>query len=369
MRGVILAGLLAATPALADTPAPSGPARQGGDKAPPQSVWVIETGGEGRHLQSGLRCASDVGGFARTPLTVFDGFGLDVACGYDGRGVAITQYFSRGFALDQAYDQAKAAVSQSQAARNPVLKTEGQVERGGLTFRRAEFELDGGTVRSDIWMTDIHGWVLKYRVSYMPKDADAVMAELDLLIAQVRKSAVPHLDLCAKSQVPDRPGKAVKAKRSSADDTMTALLAGADAMAAAEDAAKGEAEPPVPITFCVEGPVVRKDLGLLAWRGVTPDGEDARVDHLSAMTVGAPPTLEIALDDLGALVRTELTGKGGPRWQATLTQDRKVFIFGQVEGRPSPAVAAELMESILKGKARAIGSYDLDGKTISVTTP
>ena len=113
MRGVILAGLLAATPALADTPAPSGPARQGGDKAPPQSVWVIETGGEGRHLQSGLRCASDVGGFARTPLTVFDGFGLDVACGYDGRGVAITQYFSRGFALDQAYDQAKAAVAQN----------------------------------------------------------------------------------------------------------------------------------------------------------------------------------------------------------------------------------------------------------------
>lgn len=368
MRALILAGLLVATPVLADTSAARGPAREDGEKAPPQSVWTIENGGEGRHLQSGLSCPAQLGGFNRTPLTVFDGFGLDVACGYNGSAV-ITLYFSRGFPLEQAYAEAKTAVTRSYEARNPLLKGETQVERGGLKFRRAEFELDGGAMRSDVWMTDIHGWVLKYRVSYLPKDADAALAEVDLLTAQVRKSAGAHLDLCAKSQVPARPGKAVKARRNSADNTMAALLAGAGAMVAADEASEEEKAAAVPITYCVEGPVVRKDVGFLGWRGVTPDGEDARADRLTAMTVGPPPTLDIALDELGAIMAAELTGKGGERWQATYEQKREVFIFGQFEGRPSPELAAELLERILSGKARAIGSYNLDSKSISIVTP
>jgi hypothetical protein len=368
MRALILAGLLFAGPALADTTPPAGPPAGPTDgktgRAPPQSVWKIGAGGDAEHLQSGLSCPLEVGGFRQAGITTYDGYGLDVSCGYNSRSAAITLYLSRGFDLEEGYVSAKSALMKNAEARQPVLKTEDSVHQGGIAWRRALYELDGGGFRSDIWMADVGGWVLKYRATYPARDAAAVAAELERLTALVRGSAGARLDLCAKSPVPERPGKPAKGGRGGSDDMMSAILGGAAAVAA-ED--KDEA--PVPITFCPEAPLPQKDMNLLTWHGVTPDGEDANVDRVTGMTVGPPPTLDIARDDAASLVLGELGRKSGPRWTATITQGTNTMIFGHFDGRPATKLTAELMVRILSGKARSLGGYDAGSKTITVTTP
>ena len=367
MRGWILAAMmLAASPAWADTPAPGAPKPQGGEKAPAQSVWKTLADGEVQHLQSGLRCPLTLGGeFRQAGVTTFDGFGLDVGCGSNSRVVAVTLYLTRGIALDEGYAIAKTSLSQAREGRNPRLLADGRVSLGGVEWLRASYAEDGG-VRTDVWMADLHGWSWKYRTTYREQDEAETRAALERLTALVQASAGPQLGLCAKSQVPERPGKPVKPGRSgsAADSAMLAILGGVSAVAAEE---KGEA--PVSITFCVEGPLREKTMDFLVWHGVTPDGADARIDRITGMTVGPPPILEIAHDDAASTVTAELGGKPVERWTATVTQGRKTAIFGHFERRPSSKLGAELMARILTGKARSLGGYDAETKTISVTTP
>jgi hypothetical protein len=124
-----------------------------------------------------------------------------------------------------------------------------------------------------------------------------------------------------------------------------------------------------PIIFCVEEPLQVRDMHFLAWRGVEPDGSDAEVDQLTGMTVGPPPTLTIARNGTASLILAELTRKGSDRWTATVTQGRKTTIFGHFERRPAGKLTADLMARILSGKARSLGGYDAESKTVTVVTP
>jgi hypothetical protein len=358
MRALILAGLVAAAPAIAETPAAAGKAQQ----APPQSVWRPLADGEVEHLQSGLRCPVTLDDFRRTGITTYDGFGLDVSCGYNSRTVVLTAYLTRGVGADAGFAQAKSDLLQAQEARHPQLVSDGGATLGGLQWLRAEYAIDDDT-RTDVWMTDLHGWALEYRATYPARDAAAMSAGLAKLTELVQASAGAHLALCAKSQPPARPGKLMKSKP--ADDLMSALLGGA----AAAGVAEAKATASVPITFCVEDPAPSKGAGLLAWRGVTPDGEDARVDRLTAMTMGPPPALETELDETGSVIAAELHGGKAERWTATVSDGKQVSIFANYERRPAAKVLAPLMLQILDGKARPIGGYSIDGKTITVNTP
>lgn len=365
MREWVLAAMvLAASPAWADTPAPGAPKPQGGEKAPAQSVWKTLSGGEVQHLQSGLRCPMTLGGeFRQAGVTTFDGFGLDVGCGYNSRAVAVTLYLTRGIALAEGYAIAKTSLSQAREGRNPRLLADGRVSLGGVEWLRASFAEDGG-VRTDVWMADLHGWSWKYRTTYREQDEAETRAALERLTALVQATAGAHLALCAKSQVPERPGKPAKPGRGGqVDGIMGALLGGISA------AADDTGQTPVPITFCVEEPLRLKTMDFLTWHGVTPEGADARADRLTGMTVGPPPVLDIALDEAGSTIAAELTGKTVERWTATVTQGRNTLIYGHFERRPSGKLAAHLMARILTGKARSLGGYDAETKTISVTTP
>lgn len=327
----------------------------------PQSVWRPMEGDGYEHLQSGLRCPESLGAFRRVQVAVFNPFGTDVGCGYNTGNAAITIYLTWAANVDEAFGGAKASIVEAQAARNPRLISETRQTADGLDWRRAEYTLDGVT-RSDIWLTDLHGWQFKYRATY-PNTAEAEVAEaLRLATKGAQDSAGRHLALCKASPPPRRVGKATKVKAD--DPAVLASLVG-------ESSAASDGRPPAPPpVFCMEDGYDEGGRGFLLWRGVTPDGQDALVDRLTVMTIGPPPTLDIAPDTIGNLIAGELSGgKSRSRWIATLRQDNSTAIYGYFDDRPSAKVASALMERILTGKALALGSMSTDGKTINVNLP
>lgn len=362
-----MAALLAAAPVTGGQPSTASPlqSQQAAPRKEPESVWRPAPGDVFEHLQSGLSCPAEVAGFQRTGVATYDGFGLNVSCGYNSQTAAVTLYLTRMGPLGDAFTGAKQSLEEAWRARAPRLLVDGPTTLAGQAWLRAEYELVGGGMRSSIWVTDKHGWILKFRATYPATASGEVSAEIEALSAQAQRSAGAHLDLCAKSKAPARPGKTVTPGRDAGIDTTMASLLGGVAAASAQDEGKAA----VPITFCVEDAVPQKGMNLLTWRGVTPDGEDARIDRVTGMTVTPPPALDIALDETGSLVTTELTGKVREFWLATLTQNRQVLIVAYFDGRPSFKLANDLMGRIFAGKVKALGSYSLDGKTVNVVVP
>lgn len=362
MQALVFAAMLAAPSAMPGAPvaaplvAPPAPA-----EPIPLSVWRPTDAAGFEHLQSGLRCPETLGKFHRIQVTAFSPFGTDVGCGYNTGDAALTIYMTWAANVDDAFGQAKASVIEAQAARHPRLISETRETSEGLDWRRAEYTLDG-VMRSDIWLTNLQGWQFKFRASYPNSAADDVAEAIALATTAVRDSAGRHLALCEKSRPPRRAGKATKVK--AGDPAVLAGLIGASP--AASD---GTLQDPQPV-FCVEDGYGEAGRGFLLWRGVTPDGEDALVDQLTVMTMGPPPTLDIALDSIGNLISVEQRGgKTRSRWIATMSRDKSTAIYGYFDERPSAKVAASLMGRILDGKAVAIGSFSTDGKTINVNLP
>jgi hypothetical protein len=352
MSALIMAALLAGAPAAAEPI--------------PLSVWNHPSG-TAEHLQSGLACPQDIGtGFQRVALTTYDGFGLDVSCGWNSRSAKITVYMTRGQSLAAAYAGAKQALVEHGQAAHPVGISDGGVQAGGLSWLRAEYREDGD-VRSDIWMADLHGWVLLYRATYPAAETALVKSALDEVTTIVKASAGARLDLCAKTPPPVRKGRPAKGGGpAGAEGLMTAIV-----RAAADDnRAQGKAAPAEPIVYCVEAPLPDKDRNLLLWRGVTSTGDDAKVDRLTPMTVTAPPALQIEPDPGLSLIASELSPDArGERWVATLQDGERTLIFANFEGRPPEKLTADLMRRVLAGKARLVGSYNAGDKSISVTIP
>jgi hypothetical protein len=208
MRALILAALLVATPALAQPRT---------DK--PQSIWRTEADGAVEHLQSGLRCPKALGEFTQGDIVAYEGYGFDVGCGFSGRRGAITVYLTKLPGLDAArsYEGAKLAVGQNALFAGARELSDGPVQQGGLQWRRAVYATDA--LRSEVWVADLHGWVLKYRATYPPADAADVARQLEAMTEIARTSAGARLGACARSQPQDRRGRpagaaAIKATRS-----------------------------------------------------------------------------------------------------------------------------------------------------------
>ena len=347
MSGLILAALLMAPPVL--------------PTEIPLSVWS-QPSGTAQHLQSGLTCPQAFGAFRLARLTAYDKFGFDVSCQWVSGASRITVYMTRASNLTSAYVGAKASLMQVAQAENPVLVSDATVSQGGLSWLRAEYTIDGGG-RSDIWMTDLRGWLLLYRTTYQVADAPLIAKSLDDMTKLVRDTAGQHLDLCAKTAAPPRPGKL--AQNEKANDVMGALLGGITAAAGGDKDAPAE-----PIFYCVEDRLPGKDRSFLSWRGVTAEGVDARVDRLTPVTMDPPLALDTAYDDGISAILGELGGgKPVERWVARVQQGTRTIIFGYYDKRPSATLLAPLMTRILDGTAESLGSYDADGKTINVQIP
>jgi len=225
MRGLILAALLAASPAAA----------QQMPQQHAESIWRKLEGGAVEHLQSGLQCPAAMGPFRLHDNTNYDAFGLDVSCGWNGPGTAVTAYLRRGLPLEAGFENAKQALEQGRALPGARLLREGRAELGGLTWKRAQYA--AGDRRSDIWMADQHGWTLKYRVTYPEAQAAAVRQALDAVAAQVRRTAEPRLAACARAPPPQRTGRPARGGKASDAGLMGALLGGALAAGAAQSGA------------------------------------------------------------------------------------------------------------------------------------
>lgn len=349
MLGPILAAFLAPT-APAPAARPTTPPIPQAEQKEPLSVWAPGPGGGFEHLQTGLNCAAEAAGLRRTGLATFHPFGFDVGCAYGGEKAIVSLYLTRMNDPAAAFAGAKASLEAQNAERRPRLTSDGRASLGGLQWLRAEYAMDGG-MRSEIWLADVHGWSLKYRVTYAADEAAAVAAGLEALTAQVRTTAVARLELCARSSAPTRSGKAIEGKAAAELGVAGAVLGGVT-----QGAAKGA--DPETLVYCVEEAIAETDKGFLSWRGVTGDGRDAQSDRLTALTMGPPPSLETSSDSLT-----------GGRWIATMRDGDQTSIYAYFDGRPPPGALTGLLVRILDGKAAPLAAYRFEDGKITVSLP
>lgn len=364
MRVLSAVLVLLAGPALAAPTPAAAPPQAAAEPPVPLSVWENPQG-EAKHLQSGLRCPEAMGRFARTYLVTYDAFGLDVSCGYNAPGAIVTLFLYRRGDLDAGFAEAEAQLAANPLLNDPAEVVDGPVDVGGFRWRRARYE--GGGKRADLWMAPLEGWTMKIRATYDAAATQAVEAQIEALTRSALASAGPQLKACAKAPPPERAGRPVEqaGAEAAADALVGALLGGAAAAAARQ----GRAEPSKAVVFCAEAPLEHPAWPMLAWRGVTPDGEDAKVDRMTAMTLGPPPVLQTAEDLELTLIFDEQSPQRDRRWVASLQQDGRTLILGHYDGRPPTATLAPLLRDVLDGKARPLGAYTDDGRTVTIVTP
>jgi len=349
MSGVLLAALLVAA-------APeSGPSAE-----TPASIWRTVDDASVQHLQSGLTCPAALGAYRRSEHRAFDGFGFDVGCALKAPEAALTLYLTRTDKVDESYEMTKVAVTRASAALSPRLVAETQLSQDGLTWRRATYAFDGDT-RSDIWVAPLHGWVLKYRVTYPAAAEASIQGDLGALTRAVQASAGARLEACAKSKAPKRTGRLIDPSGLMSSPIMLAALM-------SQGAAPDEPENP-PFAYCVEEAFQAEGKGYLVWRGVSRDGRDAGTDLVTVMTVEPPPTLEIAVDEIGNKITERLSGRRQSRWIATMRSEKARLVYGYFDRRPSAQSTVPLLAKALSGEVKALGGLDLENKAILVGPP
>jgi hypothetical protein len=360
MRWVgITAMALAAATSVCALPGGAGEGQQ-----PPLSVWRVEAAGA-EHLQSGLACPAQFRTYRRINLHVYDRFGLDVSCNYLDPAVSdVTVYLTRrsGSMPADAMTEAKREFLQVRAAMHPRPISETQPALGGLAWQLTLYDVDGG-MRDAIWIADLDGWTLEYRVTYRANGEDRVMADMAAFVDAARGSAGTRLDLCGKSPPPARNGVLSHAHKDPQADAMMAAIVGAAAQSAVEKADPAK-RATTSIAWCAEQPISGGPHDLMLWRGVLPDGADAKADRVTAMTVEAPPELVAADNSELDLVRGELNQSS--EWEATIEQGGQTSIWGYFTARPRPEALAEVYQNILSGKARPLSSYSKHGNQITI---
>lgn len=146
---------------------------------------------------------------------------------------------------------------------------------------------------------------------------------------------------------------------------MTSILGGAMLSAAAEGASTGSATMQE-LTWCAEAPIQIEPYRMIYWRAVQADGTDADMDRITLVSNGPPPTLGLAPDSLAGLIG----GNDGPaQWTATISAEQGVAIYAYFKSRPPTASVATLFTEILSGKAKPVGSYAVNGKSITIGMP
>jgi len=357
----VLAALLA-TPALADAPVKAEPPPDA--QKPALSIWRLGDN-EAEHLQSGLVCPTTFLSYRRVDLHYYDALGLDVSCNYQGPDAVFTIYLTRrsGTSADDAMAEARREFLVGRADWHPKPVSDTSSQDGDIAWHTLIYDDDAG--RDGIWIADLHGWTLEYRITYAPAAEARMAADIAATTQFVRRSAGARLALCAKSAPPPRPGVAIKDAKTDSSSALMSAIVGAAATVAARDGKAADSARQV--TWCVELPEGGPKADVLLWRGVFDDGSDAATDRITEMTVSAPPELISASDPTTNLIESQL-GKP-PRWTASMSDAGQTRFYGYFTDRPSPAVLSVLLEDILAGKAHPLSAYSASGKSISISMP
>ena len=365
MRALAVILLFAANAAWADVPTlpPAAP----GMPPPPASVWRPLEGGAVENLQSGLACPSSVDAFQRTRIELFDGFGFDVGCNYSSDAAVITVYLTRRGSGDlaAAMDEAKREFLQGRASQHPKPVSEVHLTLNGVAWDKALY-VDDGDQGDEIWIADLDGWTYEHRVTYPAAEAAVTQSVLAKIMRASEASAGSKLSSCAKSAPAQRTGARIVDAKVVSDAAMMTSLMGSAAIAAANEHPE-TAKSSMPTIWCVEQAAKRDGRGYLFWRGVFADGADAGSDQVSLLTIQSPPIMDISADEMANLVRKSAHTDAAPTWVATTNHGGKIAIYGYFQGRPGADAAIDLFNDVLEGKAKPIGGYSVDGKTINIS--
>lgn len=130
-----------------------------------------------------------------------------------------------------------------------------------------------------------------------------------------------------------------------------------------------DARPPAKSNWCAEGPIAGTEVPMLLWRAVFDDGSDASADRLTPVTMGDPLALMSDPDAVEALSSDAKPGDNAPRWLVSLQNGKKTWLFAVYSGRPPAASLGALMQSIIDRKAKALGGFSVDGKSVTIDMP
>lgn len=325
----------------------------------PKSIWRSADNGDAVHLQSTLACPPSIGAFRRNDLVPYDGFGFDVGCGYAASGSAkLTLYLTHrgGATLQENFDSARSALTTVLPDAKPIDGA-APTPAGNTKFLAATYKL--GDVETGLWVADIAGWTLKFRVTYQPRLRTDVLDALTKATEQAQRTAGVHLTACAAAPPVERNGAPIT------DPELLmrlSLIGGMSEQAGSENVTPPQSND----RWCAEDAVRDRQAPMLYWRNVANDGADGPLDRLSLMTMGEPPIWLLSANAIANLLVDEKDKPGPLIHQLTAARGGKIYLFAYYRGRPGLAMLGPFVRDIFTGKTGAIASYDSQTNTITI---
>jgi hypothetical protein len=360
---------LTAAPVLGDTPPqPANDQKAKAEQPVYKSIWREDALHNLVHLQSGLACDAQIGGFRLNQVYAYKPSGLDVSCNYLNAGHSdVTLYLTRRGtqSLDDDLAEAKREFLLNHPDASDLV--EQAPATAGMVFKTAFYARQGVQLREGIWIGDIDGWTLEYRGTWAPTDEASTFAAISALTAKAAASAGAQLGLCAKLAAPMRDGALVTDK----DDIQSTLMSQTILAAAAEGAVQdghGTSTQPV---WCAESVIGDADDALLLWHGVNADGSDAQVDRVTPFTVGEPGAVVSSVNSSLDQILSEASNapKAKQRWTISFTNDQGTWTMAFYDGRPAADALARIALDLRDNKAHALGGYSAKDKKITITMP
>lgn len=181
--------------------APACSAQSGGQPEYKAEEMQVARNADYVHASSGMRFPPRAGAFARVNVVKYLSDASDVSAGYNlGKPrVIMTVYVApaMGRTARAYYDESRAAIREKHAGVTETSNEAWTLDQGDqkLKGHRATFTFDDTTgngemmhLRSELYVFEVRGQLLKYRVTYQAADADAAQKRITEFMAAL---AVP----------------------------------------------------------------------------------------------------------------------------------------------------------------------------------
>jgi hypothetical protein len=259
----------------------------------PVQVWNAGADGAELHLLTGMSCPARVGDFQRANTHVFEPAGTDVACNYkDDRDAGVTVYLTlaQGIAPETLMDAAKQGVANFW--RNPKPRSDSLRVPSAVSWLQTRYEVEDGAQWSDILMTPLNGWQLKFRATYPPDRVEAVEKFVAEITDVVLATAGKRLSACAAAPVRRENGKRVS------DEKLLIMMSAVSGVVIGllpPERLARSVEPGGGMLSCVRG-IVRGDVNYLHWYDYpSPTASFERISssdgHVTLWLYRLPPSL------------------------------------------------------------------------------
>ena len=294
--------------------------------------------GNPEHVFSAAHCPTRLGPAVRSYISNLNATGTDVQCQYvfgDIPAPRISVFMTRitsASTLDALYD---GTVQQIDTAfGHPRQISADTLDSGGFPVRRGIFAQ--GTTRTGLWLSLVHGWSLKLRLTH---DGEVTDEQVNA-VADALFSDLPGIDakLTQCAALANRPDAG------QASPGFSDLLMLQSVFEAAEHAADAQCFLGLPDFNSGDGP--------LAWSDLDANGEvlryvaanrDGSSDYRVILGRGLLPTLE-----------------GGAAYILASRNDDGIFLLGAFDALPSPQQFIDYAQRAAEGELTSFGSVLVD---------